>query len=131
MKILIVDDDFVCRSILLNTLASYGAIDVAVSANEAIEAFDAAQLIEKPYDLMFLDRIMPGGHGDLVLKHVRKFESDNNFDLKQSCTIIMVTSIDDPKEIFDAFKNQCEGYITKPVKPKKVMDTLNQCGVEL
>ena len=59
MKILIVDDDFTSRKILLKYLAEYGQCDVAVDGEEAVEVFKLALNEWEAYDLVCLDIMMP------------------------------------------------------------------------
>lgn len=131
MKILIVDDDFISRSVLLRVMNDYGYTDVAVSAKEAIEAIEAAYKNSKPYNLIFLDRIMPEEKGDSVLLYVREFEKKRKLTKNESAVIIMTTCVDDPKEVLASFKDQCEGYLIKPIDRAKLLETVQKCGIEL
>lgn len=132
MKILIVDDDFVSRSLLTNILKGYGYIDVAVNAEEAILAFNAGHEAADPYDLVLLDRIMPGGVvGDKVLHHIRDYEEEKSLKSFERTTVIMVTALKEPDQVFTSFRDQCEGYIVKPITRENVIDTIRNCGVKL
>lgn len=129
MRILIVEDEFISRSILLKIMKEYGDVDVAISEQEAISAFDQAYEDNNPYKLIFLDRKIPGGSGDTVLEHMRTYEDQLQFS--QRSTIIMTTSMDEPAQIMGAFNKQCEGYVVKPIDKDKLLNTVRNCGIKL
>ena len=131
MKVLIVDDDFISRSVMLAILSKRARCDVAVSAEEALLAFKTARKEKDPYDLVFLDILMPGERGTEVLNQIAAFEDSRNLTGRNRTGIIMVSSIDDPKEIMDAFRDQCDGYLIKPVKNKAIMDACAKIGKPL
>jgi two-component system, chemotaxis family, chemotaxis protein CheY len=57
MKTLIVEDDFWARSLLSNLLSEHGTCHVAVNGGEALDA------VERAYDLVCLDIMMPAMDG--------------------------------------------------------------------
>lgn len=63
MRILIVEDDFIGRKVLQRLLLEYGECDVAVDGVEAVKAFDLAWSAGMPYDVLFLDIMMPNMSG--------------------------------------------------------------------
>ena len=42
--------------------------------------------------------------------------------------IIMTTALDDKKNILEAFRSQCEAYLTKPIHVKKLHGELSKLG---
>lgn len=129
MRILILEDEFISRSILLQIMKEYGDVDVAVTEEEAILAFNNANKENNPYKLIFLDRKMPKGSGDTVLEYIRK--NEDSLDTAERSVIIMITSMKEPNEVFDAFNKQCEGYVIKPIDKEKLLDTVRNCGINL
>ena len=59
MRILIVEDDFICRRLVHDILAPYGDCDVAMNGKEGMKAFKMALNAGKPYNLICLDIMMP------------------------------------------------------------------------
>ena len=131
MKVLIVDDDFISRSLMLAILSKRARCDVAVSSEEALLAFKTARKNKDPYDIVFLDILMPGERGTEVLNQIAAFEDSRNLTGRERTGIIMVSSIDDPKEIMGAFRDQCDGYLIKPIKNEAVMDACAKIGKPL
>lgn len=129
MRSLIVDDDFFCRRILQAMLSSYGECHVAVDGKEALFAFEQALAEEKPYDVICLDIMMPELDGQEVLKEIRKIEKEKNIFGSDSVKIIMTTALDDSKNIREAFKEQCESYMIKPISKSKLIEILKGFGL--
>lgn len=129
MKILIADDDFICRTLLQEILKKYGTCHAAADGKEAVEAFETMLSSSKPYDLVCLDIMMPVMDGQKALQNIRKIEADANIGGSQLTKIIMTTALDDPKNIMTAFiKGSCEGYITKPIDCKTLDKEMAKMG---
>lgn len=125
IKILVCEDNFVDRKILCNFLQQYGTVDVAANGKEALEAFKGSFEEEKnPYGLVCLDINMPEIKGIEVLKTIRNIEDNADSDSKNHAIVIMTTSAEDPSSILKSFKEQCDGYIKKPVTKEKLKTEL-------
>lgn len=129
MKSLIVDDDFFSRQILQAMLAKYGESHVAVDGREALFAFEQALAEEKPYDVICLDIMMPEINGQEVLKQIREIEEAKHIYKDNSVKIIMTTALDDHDNIKEAFREQCESYLIKPISKTKLLKTLEEFGL--
>ena len=125
MKILIAEDDFMSRKLMLACLSHLGECDVAVGGREAVEAFTLAFSIRKPYDLVMLD-IM---NGQEVLKRIRLLEYEQN-PKGDGVKVIMTTALKDSCNVMDAFENQCDGYLVKPIEFDKVHELLKSLGLQ-
>ena len=126
MKILIVDDDFVCRKVLDKFLSEYGECDIAVNGKEALEAFKLSFESKEPYDLICLDIMMPEMNGQELLKKIREFENENAVLSLDATKVIMTTALDDHENIKMAFREQCEAYIVKPVVKEQLIQKLRE-----
>jgi len=125
MKALIVEDDFINRKVMLALLSKFGECDVASNGVEALEAFVIAMNDGEKYDLITLDIMMPDMSGQEVLKKIRQIEVDRS--LSPTC-IIMTSALHDGSNIMTAFKNQCDGYICKPISSDKLKEMLVNLG---
>lgn len=126
-RILIVEDDFVSRNLLTRLVQGFGSVDCAVDGQEAVDAFTGTFAAGKPYDLVLLDIMMPSKDGQTVLKEIREYESLKGVIPPDGCKVVMITALSDAKNVMAAFRNQCEGYITKPYEAeilKKQLETL-------
>lgn len=124
VKTLIVEDEFTGRLLLQITLEKYGEVHIAVNGKEAVEAVNLAIELEAPYDLICLDMKMPEMNGHEALKAIRELEAAAGVVPDKGAKIIMTTSVDDGKSIMSAFKEQCDGYMVKPIDRKKLLQHL-------
>ncbi|MEI6703334.1 MAG: response regulator [Deltaproteobacteria bacterium] len=126
MKALIVEDDFVSRKVLLAYLRTFGECDVATTGCEALEAFLIAHEANSPYDLITLDIMMPEMNGQEALNRIRQIESESGYT---GAKIIMTTALRDSQNVMTAFKNQCEGYLVKPIMYEGFLGLLRKLGL--
>jgi two-component system chemotaxis response regulator CheY len=116
MRVLIVEDDFTSRKLLQKILAPYADTDIAVNGEECVEAFKLGLDEGKPYDLVCLDIMMPGKDGHQALKEIRNAEKKHGIHGSQEATVIMITALDDPKNVVEAYyKGGATSYISKPI----------------
>ncbi len=125
MKIFIVDDDEVAVKLLSLFLQDEGECQAANGSEEAIEAIKTAMEQGKPYELIFLDIIMPVTSGIETLKTIREMEQSTFNISKKRATIIMVSALDDIKTIQKSFNALCDGYLTKPVQKKYLLEKMH------
>ncbi len=129
MKILIAEDDFVCRTLIQELLKKYGACHVATNGKEAVTAFDKATKADEPYDLVCLDIMMPEMDGQQALREIRKIEQENGIGGSDCSKIIMTTALDDAKNIMGALvKGSADGYLNKPIRPEQLEEELQKLG---
>ena len=130
MKTLIVEDDFLARSLLSTLLSEYGICHVAVNGKEALGAIEKAFDEKDPYDLICLDIMMPVMDGQEALLELRKMETKRGIIGLDTTKVIMVTGMDDSKNIMKAFRQgQCEAYLTKPIDRKKLVNHIRDLGL--
>lgn len=131
MRILIAEDEFICRNVLLNLLSSYGRCDVAVNGIEALAAFESAQKVGKPYTLICMDIKMPGMDGNEALKAIRDHERSTGINPAHEVKIIMTTALNTPKDVVTSYYHGgCTSYITKPIDPDRLTEVLKECGLK-
>jgi two-component system chemotaxis response regulator CheY len=124
LKILIAEDDHASRKILFKFMSQFGDCDITVDGAEAIEAFILASDEKKPYDLVYLDIMMPKVDGIKVLKSIRKFEKESG--INKNVKIILTTALNDTKFVQGAFDNGCDAYAAKPLDTAKLKEVLEK-----
>jgi two-component system chemotaxis response regulator CheY len=124
MKILVVEDDFTSRILLQRYLSSYGDCHIAINGKEAVDAFKESLKEKQPYDLICMDIIMPEMSGQEALKKIRDMEKSSGILSSDGVKIIMVTAVEDVKNIFTAFNELCDTYLVKPIDKKRLEDQL-------
>lgn len=129
MRILIVDDEMTNRFLLKNHLAELGEADCAEDGQVAVEAVRNALAENAPYDLICLDIEMPRKNGQQTLEEIRQAERERDVPFGDGAKVIMVSVVDDPKAIMEAFRGQCEGYIVKPLRKDKLYKEIEKIGL--
>ena len=108
MKILIVDDEEMIRSVLREYVEFEG--------NEAFEAADGMEAVklcrDNDYDLILMDIMMPHLDGFSAVKEIRKS--------KDIPVIMLSARVEEYDKLF-AFEIGVDDYVTKPFSPKEVM----------
>jgi two-component system chemotaxis response regulator CheY len=126
MKTLIVEDDFTSRLLLQELLRGYGPSHVAVNGKEAVAAVTAALDASEPYELVCLDVMMPEMDGQQALKEIRALEAARGRDCGRGARILMTTALHDKENVMTALREQCDGYLVKPIEKAKLMSYLRQ-----
>ncbi len=130
MKILIVEDDFVARRTLKEILSPYGECDVVVDGEEAIQAFELACEEKVPYDLICMDIMMPHVDGQESLRRIREIERDMGVRGSAEVRVIMISALDDPKTVVNAFyRGGATSYMVKPIQKEKLLTELRSFGL--
>jgi two-component system, chemotaxis family, chemotaxis protein CheY len=126
LKILIVEDDFLNRNYLSRIVSKYGDVDVAVDGTEAVEAVRRSYESGMPYDLLFLDIMLPQKDGLTALHEIRAIEESLGVLASDTCKAIMTTALGDAKNVMRAFGSQCEAYITKPFSKESIDEQIRK-----
>jgi len=130
-RILVVEDDFGSRRMMQKLLEEYGSVDVVVDGEEAVSAFKLAAADKTPYDLIFLDIMMPKMDGQEALKLIRAYEKESGVSPMNETKVIMTTVLEDPKNVIEAyFKGGATTYIVKPVDRLKIRSELAKFGIK-
>lgn len=124
MKTLIVEDELASRLLLQELMKKYGPCHVAVNGKEAVEAARMALEAGEPYDLIFLDILMPEMNGQEALRQIRGLEESRGIFSSDGVKIIMTTSLSDIKNVSKAYLHLCNAYLTKPIRKEKLLDEL-------
>lgn len=111
-KVLIVDDQTLNQTLLEAYIQQYvkqyntGPIEIK-KADHGLEAVKMCQ--EEPYDLIFMDILMPHMNGIEATKHIHAL-------LPQSIIVIVSTEGDEENQI-QALRNGAKDYFVKPIQP--------------
>jgi two-component system, chemotaxis family, chemotaxis protein CheY len=126
MRILIVEDDMMSRKLMAAYLQEFGKCDLVSNGNEALEAVVLAQLEGERYDLVCLDIMMPNMSGQEVLRHIRNVEKELAVLPDEEAKVIMTSALQDCENVMGAFREQCDGYLVKPIDKAKLTELLHE-----
>ena len=115
-KILIVDDTALNHTVMKELLkATKIQIDSAYSGDEGLEMAE-----KKYYDIVFLDKKMPGKSGAETLSELRQAKGCAS----RTSTVISLSADNSPGVIDPEHKGGYDDYLGKPVESEKLMEAL-------
>lgn len=76
-----------------------------------------------------MDIMTPNLDGQEALTHIRKLEQDAGVTTRNEVNVIMITALDDPKNVAASLKNGAASYIIKPVRKQKLFDEISKLGL--
>lgn len=130
MRILVVDDDYVTRTVLKNLLARYGDCDAVPDGDLALRMFESAYVERVPYRLITMDVGIPGTHGANVVARIRQWEDEHKvFRTGREVDILMITGSVQAENVIRSFRAGCEWYLVKPVTEQKLHAAMEQIGL--
>jgi two-component system chemotaxis response regulator CheY len=129
LRCLVVDDDEVGREILILNLQGIARCDSAANGREALEKY-SANLDTNPYDLIFLDIIMPELDGNETAKTIRRMELERGITPDKGVSIIVFSSLNTPQDIIKTYISaQSAAHLVKPLNVEKLKKTLFKLGL--
>jgi two-component system chemotaxis response regulator CheY len=128
-RILIVEDEFISRSLLLALLGNYGVCDVAVDGHEAVAAMTQAIRDQYPYSLVCLDIMMPDMDGHQALTGLRSAENAAAISNEKRAKVVMTTALSDYDNFHRAYQSSCDSYIVKPISKSVLTRQLRRIGI--
>ncbi|MGE5479034.1 MAG: response regulator [Chloroflexota bacterium] len=124
MNTLIVEDDYITSQVMQELMLAFGNCDIAENGKIALDLFESGLETGKPYDVIFLDIMMPEMDGQETLAVIRDIEKSRGILGLDGVKIVMTTALDDFSNVRSAFRNQAEGYIVKPIDKDKIVKIL-------
>jgi two-component system, sensor histidine kinase and response regulator len=125
LRVLVVDDNETNRKIVHHQVLSWKMRNgTAATGKDALEILRNASRKGDPYTLAILDFEMPEMDG---ISLAREIKAD---PLTSSCHIVIMSSVGHRREFVEARKVGVEAYLTKPVKPSSLFDTLSRVVME-
>lgn len=126
MRILIVDDNEDICKLICRILEPYGECKHVLTGRSAIDTIVEHWENGKPFQGVFMDIMMPGMDGIETLSEIRAMEKKGLNRGSDAIKIIMVTASNNPKHVINSFKEQSDGYITKPFDEEKILNELRK-----
>ena len=118
MKIFIVDDSELNRTLLIKTLQKAGVENEILQAQDGQSALDMLEAEYKNICLMFLDWQLPKIDGLEILKRIAR-NPQTRF-----LPVVMLTSASSPdsEEIARLLNPNLKDFLVKPLKPEQILE---------
>ncbi|MYL84016.1 response regulator [Desulfovibrio aerotolerans] len=130
MRVLVVDDDPASRHVLAAHLSGLAECTLCGSGTEALAAVAQAIVEGAPFDVVFLDIIMPHMDGHETLAQIRETEETACLPPQSRARAVMVTSMDDETNTLNAlFDGQVAAYLIKPASRSELLNKLALLGL--
>ncbi len=128
LRILLCDDNAINQKVAIRILQQLGyEPDLAVNGQEALDALD-----RKPYDLIFMDVMMPEMDGLEATRAIREFQkTGGKTNFNSRIVIVAMTA-----QAMQGDREKCiaagmDDYLAKPVRPKDVRAIIERWSSEL
>ncbi|NLO92326.1 MAG: response regulator, partial [Elusimicrobia bacterium] len=113
LRVLVVEDDFVTRKLLMEMLQGQFLCDGASDGQEALEAYNFSVKNGTPYAAIILDISMPRVSGPQALRLIREAERKEGLETGHGVPVMVLTA--HKSAVVESFKSGCDGYMVKPV----------------
>jgi len=128
LRVLLCDDNTINQKVAVRILQQLGyEPDQAANGREALDALD-----RKPYDLIFMDVMMPEMDGLEATRVIRKLQqSGGSANFNARIIIIAMTA-----QAMQGDRDKCiaagmDDYLAKPIRPKDVRDVIERWSSEI
>ena len=126
MKILVAEDDLASSAFLVQFLTQYGEVDRAVDGLEALEAYSLCRQELRPYDIIFLDIMMPKVDGVTVLKAIRNYETKKRVKPENKTKVVLTSALTETDYVKKAREVGYEGCLSKPLDTQELQNIMQQ-----
>jgi HD-like signal output (HDOD) protein/AmiR/NasT family two-component response regulator len=131
MKILIVDDDPVARSLLRKQISDLAECREVDNGKAAVAAYRNSLEKNDPFQIITLDIMMPDMDGQEVLETIRGIEKEKNLTKDKKAKILMISSRSDKLTILTCVQLGCDDYLAKPFKKEVIIKKLRKLGLSI
>ena len=131
MRILIAEDDLASARYMEGLMARHGECLIVSDGEQAVAAFEAALDEGRPFQLVCLDIMMPQKSGQEALQEIRALEQQRGVKSSQETKVVMTTALGDVRSVMGAYKEGATAYVTKPIMPERMFETLRNLGISV
>lgn len=127
MKTLVIEDNKLVGLMTQEIMERYGPCDVAFDPVEGFNKYVNSVNTSNPYDLIYLDIIMPIYNGYQLLEMIRNYESSRGIKNPVKCIIVSALTGEEHKT--KALTLGADGYFYKPFNINDFNSFLKEKGL--
>jgi len=132
MRILIVEDDLPSQLFMQVVLREYAPCEVAENGLQAVRVYIDAAVGGAPFDVVFMDIMMPEMDGLAAMDRIREFEALNPQSVPKRAHMVVVTATEDMQSLIHAYcSGEVYAFLKKPLESgvlQATMDTIIQAA---
>jgi CheY-like chemotaxis protein len=124
VKILVAEDNIINRTVLMRLLKDIGFdnVDTAVDGKNTVQKWEEAQKSGIPFNLVFMDCVMPELDGFEATQAIRDREKELSI---QPCTIVAVTANALSEDKQRCLESGMDDYLSKPIRVEQLCKLLS------
>lgn len=127
MKSLVIEDNKLVGLMTQEVLEHYGPCDLAFDPIDGFNKYVNSANTNDPYNVIYLDIIMPVYNGYQMLEMIRNYESSRN--IKNPVNIIIVSALNDDVNKVKAINMGADAYFNKPFNINEFNSFLKDKGL--
>jgi signal transduction histidine kinase/CheY-like chemotaxis protein/HPt (histidine-containing phosphotransfer) domain-containing protein len=123
VRVLVVDDVPVNLTVALGFLSKHGVnAETAAGGFEAVKKVTESVESGRPYDIVFMDHMMPDMDGTEATKRIRSLGDDNSPYRSLPIVALSANAVQGVEEIF--LLSGMNGFVSKPIEPMALNEVL-------
>ncbi len=131
MKVLVVEDHPITREFLRHFFEPMAECHVAENGETGVDAVVRSLDEDAPYDLVCMDLRMPKMDGHTALRQIRMIEEERGLREDARTKVIIITASASPADIYQAYEDDCQAYLAKPVDTEQLSARMRELGLIL
>ena len=126
-RILVIEDNKFDIAKIVMKLGKYSnEVTYTTSAESGLTIYKGALMVDRPYDILLTDILLPGKDGKELIQEIRNIENE----LKIHHIKIIAMSADKPqKHVLETCKLGAGGYLIKPISDEKLDEVMMKTGL--
>lgn len=127
MRVLIVEDNFINQEFLKMALNGHCDTVVAESGEQALVVFTEA-LETVPFDIVFMDVMLPGMNGIETVQAMRSLESGRVVQRRDQARVVVMSALEGDQQVtVEDFSGEEVFFMPKPICEADVDRVLKEC----
>lgn len=126
---LIIDDELSICKLMELYLSNYAHCFSATNSVEALKIFNK-QIVSDPFDVVFMDIMMPGFDGHRLVKMLHEIERKNKIELDKRFLLFIVSAYDDATNTTKSYYDDgALSFIRKPFTEEGLINELHKYSI--